>query len=96
MKKIILLLTRNPDLLARVMDQLRSAGFEVIGVTKDQDALNHLRETKLDLLLIGGGVEISSRKSVRYYTENNRLSIKILENHGSGAKLIEAVQKVFA
>lgn len=87
MKKKILIVARSADLLRNLQSFLQAKGYEVLAVAKDQDALNHLRESGVDLLLIGGQVELASRKSIRYWAETNRPNIKIVEHNGGTFKL---------
>jgi DNA-binding response OmpR family regulator len=93
MKKTVLVIGRHPDLMGTVESFLKGKGYATLGVTKDQDALNHLRTADIDVVLIGGGVELASRKTIRYFAETNRPNVKILEHNGGTFKLVELVEK---
>lgn len=61
----VLVIGRGRQIVDSVTATIRRHGFEALGTTTDDEALSHLGAQKIDLLVIGGGVEPSSRSVLK-------------------------------
>ncbi|MFE8949788.1 hypothetical protein [Streptomyces sp. NPDC007856] len=71
----ILILDRDRPLIDRVASLLRQQGFDVTGVTRDEEAVARLETGAVDGLVIGGGVPEESRSDLRTAAEERHIPV---------------------
>ncbi|MFI6874443.1 hypothetical protein ACIBL6_13455 [Streptomyces sp. NPDC050400] len=68
-----LVLGRTPARVTGVLDTLRADGFDVEGVSTDEEALKLLETEQFGVLIIGGGVGPESRASIKEFAARHRV-----------------------
>lgn len=89
----ILTVGRSPDILARVKALLESAGYSHIGALTDERAVALMAEEAPDALVIGGGVEQTSREALRAAFHAARPGRPVIEHSGGPHGLLDAVKR---
>lgn len=79
MKKKILLIGRNPDLVAKVQAILSAEGHDLGVALRDEDALALLAEESFDALVIGEAVGPQSRDRIRAAAAVNSPSARVID-----------------
>jgi hypothetical protein len=59
---IVLVIGRGRRIVDAVVTAMGRRGIEGVGVTRDDEAFGHLDGGRIDLLVIGGGVQRASRR----------------------------------
>lgn len=85
------MLGRQASIMARVQRLLGDAGYEVVPTLTDQAAMDAL-STSIDAVIIGGGVEPSSRASLA--AEAARRGVPVLAHSGGPNGLLEALGRL--
>lgn len=62
---MVLVIGRGRWIVDSVVSEIRVHGFDGVGTTTDAEALSQLDTGKIDLLVIGGGVEVDSRSTLK-------------------------------
>jgi DNA-binding NtrC family response regulator len=88
----ILVVGRNPDIMARVRALLEPAGFSVLAAFTDDDAAELIATSGPDALLIGGGVEPGSRSALVAAFERTWPGRPGIEHFGGPHRLLEHVR----
>jgi DNA-binding NtrC family response regulator len=89
----ILVVGRTAHIMVRVRALLESQGFVHLGATTDADAYKHMQNSSPDLLLLGGGVEASSRTALTTEFRNRRPGLPVVEHFGGPSGLVAHVRQ---
>lgn len=89
----VLVVGRHASILARVTALLEGAGYAVGGALTDEDAMR-LMASDYDALLIGGGVEADSRRTLRDAFAAARPGRPVIEHYGGPDGLLDHVNRV--
>lgn len=95
-KKRILVVGRHPDIMVRVKQLLDSAGYDHLGALTDVEATQLMRSAKPDALLLGGGVEPSSRSELSTAFKMLRPRCPVVEHFGGAHGLLDHLRQAFA
>lgn len=87
----ILLIGRNPAMLALVDQHLKAAGIVGIGHLEETTLLSDLETGATRLLVIGGGVEEELRERLR--TECAKRNIAVVEHFGGPSGLVDQIRR---
>lgn len=83
MKKQVVLVGRNPDVVAQVQAILSTEGHGVRTAVRDADAVAHLEAGGYDALVIGEAVEADSRQALRTLAGQREPSARIIDKVAS-------------
>lgn len=61
----VLVLGRRQFVMDKVLPLIRAENFEAVGVLKDEEAIENLRNGNFDVVAVGGGGETDSREKIR-------------------------------
>lgn len=62
----------------KVLPLIHAENFAAVGVLKDEEAIEDLRNGNFDVVAVGGGVEIGSREKIRAVAdETNTIMLEI-------------------
>lgn len=89
----ILVVGRHPDLMAKVLGLLESAGYVAVGALADDEAIQSMNSSMSDALLLGGGVESASRRLLADAFQAARPGRPIIEHFGGPQGLLEHVRQ---
>ncbi|MBS2013606.1 MAG: hypothetical protein JST00_12000 [Deltaproteobacteria bacterium] len=93
---LILVVGRHPEIMARVRALLEGAGFRTVSALTDDEAIRQMREASPGALLLGGGVEETSRAQLAE-TFRAALPGRIVITHFGGPHgLVEHVRAAIA
>lgn len=85
----ILVIGRHSQILETVLRLINAQqAWKAIGALTDHEAREKFRRDKFDLVLIGGGVEEESERSLRNEFEKIDPQIKIIRHYGGGSGLL--------
>lgn len=89
----ILVIGRHKHILEKVTAMLKQHGYTVIGKQWNDEAIEAFKHEKIEAVIIGGGVDIESRKQL--YEEFTKLNpfVKIIDGHPHS--ILEDLQKIF-
>lgn len=89
MKTNILIIGRNALILETVLRLINSQpSYHGSGATTDEEALKLFERNAFDLVLIGGGVDVSSETMISEMFRKKNPSIKIIRHYGGGSGLL--------
>lgn len=92
----ILVVGRHPTIMTRVRALLESAGYETLGTLTDEEALRALQSSPCDALLLGGGVETSSRAALSEAFRAAKPGRPVIEHFGGPDGLLDHVRQALA
>ena len=78
----VLVLARDQAVIDRIVPLLRAGGIDAKGTIRDEDALACLQAESIGALVIGGGVEMSSRERLRALAQTG--GIVVIEGAARG------------
>lgn len=81
MKKKILVIGRDPQTLQGVVDMLYENGYEAIGESIDENAMETFKKNDFDGVLLGGGVGPGSREVLIPFFTSIKPDVKIASGH---------------
>lgn len=89
MKKTILYIGRDPE-ITRVMSRLLNARaeWEGIAVCTDLEATELCKNRKVDLVLLGNGIDADSEMDLRKKLLLSNANVKIVQHYGGGSGLL--------
>ncbi len=91
--KVILVVGRHAEIMRRVTGLLEPAGYGVVGVLTDDEAVDAMRSRSPDALLIGGGVEPAARQALKVAFGAHRPGRPVVEHSGGPSGLLDSVQR---
>ncbi|MFY8020068.1 MAG: hypothetical protein ACOVP1_02675 [Bacteroidia bacterium] len=87
--KHILVIGRHEQIMQTVLKLInQQEGYHAVGCLLDEQAIAILQSQNIDLVLIGGGVEIESEQAIRKYVELNKPTCKVIQHFGGGSGLL--------
>lgn len=85
----ILVIGRHPQILETVLTLIHSQkDWRAIGALTDNEAVEKFGRNNFDLVLIGGGVEEESERSLKNEFEKINPQIKMIRHYGGGSGLL--------
>ncbi len=89
MKLNILVVGRHLQIMETILRLIHTQSeWQASGVLTDNEAIEKLRETNFDLVLIGGGVKEESELKLKVEFEQFNPRIKIIRHYGGGSGLL--------
>jgi glycogen synthase len=89
----ILILGRHAGMMQNVIALLAHHGFvHTKGVLTNDEVLDELATKRYTLLIIGGGVDLSTRQEIREFVARNGTGTGLLEHYGNPVSLIEEIR----
>lgn len=90
MKKNILIVDANPDILKIVVRCVQKIeGLDAIGAKTEDEAKNLFEYSQIDLVLIGGGINLEVENRLRSIFLEKSPNLKIVQHFGGGSGLLE-------
>lgn len=87
-----ILVMGNHDYIVRNAETLlQRAGYETVGFTEAEEALDHIRYNTLDAVLIGGGVDPHVRMKITSLVSTEFPLVKVVEHFGGPATILSEV-----
>jgi DNA-binding response OmpR family regulator len=90
----ILVVGRHPEIMTQVTAALKEDGHHATAALTDEQAMNAVKETALNLVVIGGGVDIGLRERLRKEIQDRRSAAKIIEHFGPLAALLSKISQL--
>jgi hypothetical protein len=91
----ILILGRHSIMMQTVISLLLQYGFgNTKGVLTNEEVINELLTRKNHVLVIGGGVDVETRKLIQQVIAENRIQTKIAAHFGNPATLIDEIKQL--
>jgi DNA-binding NarL/FixJ family response regulator len=78
----VLILGRHPVMLHNALTLLKQNGYVATGYTTDDEITQALQTTAVDLVVIGGGVEATSRAHIKATAGQVAPRTKVLDVYG--------------
>ncbi|MBY0436390.1 MAG: hypothetical protein K2U26_20025 [Cyclobacteriaceae bacterium] len=80
-EKKVLVIGRHPEIMQRVLTLLQQHGYNAIGKQENEEALTAFNNDSFQAVVIGGGVDSTSR--ALFHREFSRLNpcVKIIDAH---------------
>lgn len=90
MKKInILVIGRHPQIMETVLRLINGQpNWQAQGALTDSEAIEKFNSTNFNLVLIGGGVEVSSEQKLKVAFEKINPQVKMIRHYGGGSGLL--------
>lgn len=89
----VLVVGRKSDEVARATEALRTRGYAASGEISDDDAIETLRNARVDIVVLGRGIDADSRNRL-IETANARCpGVKIVEQFGGFENVISEVEE---
>lgn len=88
----VLVVGRHASIMTKVESLLAAAGLACVAALTDDEALAAIEQEALDALLLGGGVEPSSRARLAAAFERMRPGRPVIEHYGGAHGLVEHVR----
>jgi len=89
--KDILVIGRHASVLERALGMLAKAGFSAEGTLEDADAVERFTQRRHALVVIGGGVEESSRQNLEKSLTRLRHDVRFVEHVAGPQALLNEV-----
>lgn len=86
----VLILGRHLAMLQNAIQRLTQEGYVATGYTTDAETIQALQTGAIDLVVIGGGVEVASRNQIKAVADQMTPPPQVVEVYGP-QHLIEAV-----
>jgi DNA-binding response OmpR family regulator len=80
-KRNILIIGRHAELLDVVLNQVTQQGYHAIGTLTNEEALIAFKSSLFDAVILGGGVDLMSRQTLKQEFLSIHPGIRILEVH---------------
>lgn len=93
--KTVLLLGRHEFALTRVEKLLQRNNYETISCLEDSQAEEHIQNSSFDAMIIGGGVEIESKKNMIELLKSKKPQAKLIEHFGGSMGIVEELNEAF-
>ncbi len=88
----ILVVGRHLHIMVKVKAMLEAAGYVPLGAQTDEEALEMMRSEAPSALLVGGGVEPSSRGALVSAFHRERPGRPVIEHSGGPHGLVEHIR----
>jgi hypothetical protein len=90
MKKLIILYIGRNQGITDTMNRLLNARAEWKGITTclDEEALVMIKDTDIDLVLLGNGISTIAEKKLRADLTHVKPALKIIQHYGGGSGLL--------
>ncbi len=87
--KQILVIGRHEQIMQTVLKLINEMeNYHAIGCLTDKEAIDLLKKNSIDLVLVGGGVEIQSEMNLRTFVQENYPFTKVIQHFGGGSGLL--------
>jgi hypothetical protein len=87
--KQILVIGRHEQIMQTVLKLINEMeNYHAIGCLTDKEAIDLLKKNSIDLVLVGGGVEIQSEMNLRTFVQDNYPFTKVIQHFGGGSGLL--------
>ena len=91
MKTTILYIGKHPEILTIVVRLLNAnEEWEAIGVAEEAEAKTVFESSKIDLVLLGCGLEPESEEDLRSFFTTHSPDCKIIQHYGGGSGLLRS------
>ncbi len=80
-KKNILILGRHAEMLDIVLKQVKQQGYNATGTLTNEKALKAVKSNQFDAVILGGGVDLLSRQTLKQEFLSFQPGIRIIEAH---------------
>lgn len=88
----VLIVGRNREDVVRATEVLRARGYAASGETKDPEAIETLRNARVDIVVLGKGIEDKSRNRLIETAESTCPGVKIVEQFGGFENILPEVE----
>ena len=90
----VLIIGRHQQIMDRVVTVLQGNSFEIYYSLTNQGAVDLLNQHKIDVVIIGGGVDIESREMLKSAFKTVNPNVKFLERFESLESLPIEINKL--
>lgn len=88
----VLIVGRKSDEVARATEALKARGYAASGETEDPEALATMKNARVDIVVLGAGIDPESRNRLIETAESRCPGVKIVEQFGGFENILPEVE----